>query len=209
MFAEVCAGGVGLHLDDFGTGYSSLSALHRFPVDAIKIDRSFVADIADDVAGNEVIVRSTVAMAHSLGLPVIAEGIESPAQLRRLRALGCEFGQGHLFSPALSAHDTRALLNAGARPSSSRCSPPLSNRAAPRIRAVDDSEVAFDERGLVPCIVQDWRTGEVLTLAYMNAESLRPHPDDGRGPLLQPLPAGAVAQGRHLGQHPGGAGDPL
>jgi EAL domain-containing protein (putative c-di-GMP-specific phosphodiesterase class I) len=106
----VCAGGVGLHLDDFGTGYSSLSALHRFPVDALKIDRSFVAELATDDAGSEVIIRSTVAMAHSLGLPVIAEGIETPAQLRRLRALGCEFGQGHLFSPALGADDLSALL---------------------------------------------------------------------------------------------------
>ena len=60
---------------------------------------------------NEVIIRSTVAMAHSLGLSVIAEGIETPAQLRRLRSLGCEFGQGHLFSPALSAADTAALLD--------------------------------------------------------------------------------------------------
>jgi diguanylate cyclase (GGDEF)-like protein/PAS domain S-box-containing protein len=111
VFTEVCAGGIGLHLDDFGTGYSSLSALHRFPVDALKIDRSFVADLVADEDGNEVIIRSTVAMAHSLGLPVIAEGIETPAQLRRLRALGCEFGQGHLFSPALSAADTAALLD--------------------------------------------------------------------------------------------------
>jgi diguanylate cyclase (GGDEF)-like protein len=109
VFAEVCSTGVGLHLDDFGTGYSSLSALHRFPVEALKIDRSFVADLVAD-EGSEVIVRSTVAMAHSLGLPVIAEGIETPAQLRRLRSLGCEFGQGHLFSPALSAEDTRLLL---------------------------------------------------------------------------------------------------
>jgi diguanylate cyclase (GGDEF)-like protein/PAS domain S-box-containing protein len=110
VFAEVCASGVGLHLDDFGTGYSSLSALHRFPVEALKIDRSFVAALAPDDETNEVIIRSTVAMAHSLGLPVIAEGIETPAQLRRLRSLGCEFGQGHLFSPALSATDTGALL---------------------------------------------------------------------------------------------------
>jgi diguanylate cyclase (GGDEF)-like protein/PAS domain S-box-containing protein len=110
VFAEVCATGVGLHLDDFGTGYSSLSVLHRFPVDALKIDRSFVSDLGLDEEGNEVIIRSTVAMAHSLGLPVIAEGIESPAQLRRLRSLGCEFGQGHLFSPALSAGDSRSLL---------------------------------------------------------------------------------------------------
>jgi diguanylate cyclase (GGDEF)-like protein len=111
VFAEVCAGGIGLHLDDFGTGYSSLSALQRFPVDALKIDRSFVTGLGagDDDAGG-VIVRSTVAMAHSLGLPVIAEGIETPRQLRRLHELGCEFGQGHLFSPALSAADTADLL---------------------------------------------------------------------------------------------------
>ncbi len=112
VFADVCAGGVGLHLDDFGTGYSSLSALHRFPVDALKIDRSFVADLGRDGGDSEVIVRSTVAMAHSLGLPVIAEGIETPEQGRRLRSLGCEFGQGHLFSPAISSRETTRLLRA-------------------------------------------------------------------------------------------------
>jgi diguanylate cyclase (GGDEF)-like protein/PAS domain S-box-containing protein len=110
LFSEVCGTGVGLHLDDFGTGYSSLTALHRFPVDALKIDRSFVATIDDAPDGNDVIVRSTVALAHSLGLPVIAEGIESSDQLQRLRSLGCEYGQGYLFSPALSAEDTRTLL---------------------------------------------------------------------------------------------------
>jgi diguanylate cyclase (GGDEF)-like protein/PAS domain S-box-containing protein len=109
VFSEVCGTGVGLHLDDFGTGYSSLTALHRFPFDALKIDRSFVATISED-DGNDVIVRSTVALAHSLGLPVIAEGIEDLDQLRHLRSLGCEFGQGYLFSPALSATDTRSLL---------------------------------------------------------------------------------------------------
>ncbi len=110
VFSEVCGTGVGLHLDDFGTGYSSLTALHRFPVDALKIDRSFVATIKKAQDGNDVIVRSTVALAHSLGLPVIAEGIECSDQLHRLRSLGCEFGQGYLFSPALSAEDTRSLL---------------------------------------------------------------------------------------------------
>ena len=110
VFSEVCDTGVGLHLDDFGTGYSSLTALHRFPVDALKIDRSFVATISGAEAGNDVIVRSTVALAHSLGLPVIAEGIESREQLRHLRSLGCEFGQGFLFSPALDAQGARSLL---------------------------------------------------------------------------------------------------
>jgi diguanylate cyclase (GGDEF)-like protein/PAS domain S-box-containing protein len=110
VFSQVTDSGVGLHLDDFGTGYSSLAALHRLPVDALKIDRSFVATIDESDASGDVLVRSTVALAHSLGLPVIAEGIESADQLRHLCALGCEFGQGYLFSPALSAQRTRLLL---------------------------------------------------------------------------------------------------
>jgi diguanylate cyclase (GGDEF)-like protein/PAS domain S-box-containing protein len=107
---EVCATGVGLHLDDFGTGYSSLTALHQFPVDALKIDRSFVASIDAEEGGSDVIVRSTIALAHSLGLRVIAEGIEHQGQLQRLRTLGCEYGQGFLFSEPLSAEETVELL---------------------------------------------------------------------------------------------------
>jgi diguanylate cyclase (GGDEF)-like protein/PAS domain S-box-containing protein len=110
VFSQVTDAGVGLHLDDFGTGYSSLTALHRLPVDALKIDRSFVATIDTPEESGDVIVRSTVALAHSLGLPVIAEGIESADQLRHLRSLGCEFGQGYLFSEALNAVDSRSLL---------------------------------------------------------------------------------------------------
>jgi diguanylate cyclase (GGDEF)-like protein/PAS domain S-box-containing protein len=110
ILSEVCASGIELHLDDFGTGYSSLAALHRFPVDALKIDRSFVASIDDEQNGSAAIVRSTVALAHSLGLTVIAEGIENERQLRRLRALGCEYGQGFLFSEPLSGGQTETLL---------------------------------------------------------------------------------------------------
>jgi diguanylate cyclase (GGDEF)-like protein/PAS domain S-box-containing protein len=110
IVGEVCATGVGLHLDDFGTGYSSLSALHQFPVDALKIDRSFVASLNDHSAGSDVIVRSTVALAHSLGLHVIAEGIEHPIQLQRLRTLGCEYGQGFMLAEPGTAEETRTLL---------------------------------------------------------------------------------------------------
>ena len=110
VFSQVTDSGVGLHLDDFGTGYSSLAALHRLPVDALKIDRSFVASMDESETSGDVLVRSTVALAHSLGLPVIAEGIESCDQLRHLSALGCEFGQGYLFSPALNAQRMRELL---------------------------------------------------------------------------------------------------
>jgi diguanylate cyclase (GGDEF)-like protein/PAS domain S-box-containing protein len=109
IIREVCASGVGLHLDDFGTGYSSLAALHQFPVDALKIDRSFVASL-DTGGGSDVIVRSTIALAHSLGLRVIAEGIENKEQLQRLRTLGCEYGQGYLFSPPLAADEAQVLL---------------------------------------------------------------------------------------------------
>jgi EAL domain-containing protein (putative c-di-GMP-specific phosphodiesterase class I) len=111
--SEVCATGVGLHLDDFGTGYSSLAALHRFPVAALKIDRSFVASMSRDGDGSDVIVRSTVALAHSLGLIVIAEGIEDPAQLARLLALGCDYGARR------AAAQMVAEPRLGARPSAS------------------------------------------------------------------------------------------
>jgi diguanylate cyclase (GGDEF)-like protein len=109
---ELCGSGVGLHLDDFGTGYSSLSALHQFPVDALKIDRSFVVSIGAPASDSDVIVRSTIALAHNLDLRVIAEGVETASQLERLRALGCDYGQGFLFSPPLSAPEMARLLGA-------------------------------------------------------------------------------------------------
>src|SRR5205807_1647490 len=93
-----------------GTGYSSLAALHQLPVDAMKIDRSLVSSLTAGGSGGEVIVRSTVALAHSLGLDVIAEGIEDATQLQRLRTLGCEYGQGFLFSKPLSEAATETLL---------------------------------------------------------------------------------------------------
>jgi diguanylate cyclase (GGDEF)-like protein/PAS domain S-box-containing protein len=117
IVAEVCATGASLHLDDFGTGYSRFTALHQFPVDALKIDRSFVASISGGAGNSDVIVRATVALAHSLGLRVIAEGIEDSIQLHRLRTLGCEYGQGYLFSRPLSEQDTQQML-AGWSPSS-------------------------------------------------------------------------------------------
>lgn len=107
ILADLCATGVELHLDDFGTGYSSLTALHQFPVEALKIDRSFVNSIT---TGSDVIVRSTIALAHSLGMQVIAEGIEDELQLRRLRTLGCEYGQGFLFSRPIACEATHTLL---------------------------------------------------------------------------------------------------
>jgi diguanylate cyclase (GGDEF)-like protein/PAS domain S-box-containing protein len=108
IVSEVCASGVGLHLDDFGTGYSSLAALHRLPVDALKIDRSFVASGEED--GSDAIVRAIHALAESLGIDVIAEGIERLDQRDRLVALGCPYGQGFLFSEPISGEQMETLL---------------------------------------------------------------------------------------------------
>jgi len=89
---------LGLHLavDDFGTGFSSLTYLKRFPVEAIKIDRSFVRGLGID-AEDSTIVEAVVNLGHSLNLSVVAEGVETPLQLGRLRELGCDRGQGYLF----------------------------------------------------------------------------------------------------------------
>jgi diguanylate cyclase (GGDEF)-like protein/PAS domain S-box-containing protein len=110
IVSQLCKTGVGLHLDDFGTGHSSLSTLHDYPVDALKIDRTFVTSMNRTTLGSEPIVRSTVALARGLGIGVIAEGIEYGSQLRRLRTLGCERGQGFLFSEPRSRTDTELLL---------------------------------------------------------------------------------------------------
>jgi EAL domain-containing protein (putative c-di-GMP-specific phosphodiesterase class I)/DNA-binding response OmpR family regulator len=93
----------GILMDDFGTGYSSLSYLQHFPVDTLKIDRSFVRWMHIDEQ-SEHIVRSIVGLAHNLGLQVIAEGVEEEVHRTMLRGLKCDFGQGYLFSPPLDAH---------------------------------------------------------------------------------------------------------
>lgn len=91
--AEMKEMGLGLAIDDFGTGYSSLSYLKRYPMDILKIDRSFISGIPSS-KGDATLVEAIVSMARSLGLKVVAEGIESAEQLEFLQRLGCELGQG-------------------------------------------------------------------------------------------------------------------
>lgn len=112
LMDEVAALGVSLSLDDFGTGYSSLSYLKRFPIDTLKIDRSFVTGIPDD--GNDcAIAGAIVSMAQRLGHRVIAEGVETAEQLAFLKSLGCQEMQGYFFSAPVAAEEFTAMLKAG------------------------------------------------------------------------------------------------
>ncbi|MDJ0688768.1 MAG: EAL domain-containing protein [Xenococcaceae cyanobacterium MO_188.B32] len=98
-----------LSIDDFGTGYSSLSYLHRFPVDTLKIDRSFIEQMQSN-QGNSAIVKTIVTLAHILNMDVIAEGIENTSQLAQLKLLKCEHGQGYYFSKPLTKEEAEELI---------------------------------------------------------------------------------------------------
>ncbi len=109
------ARGFSLLIDDFGTGYSSLAALHRYPVDAVKIDRSFVQGLEQERRSGEVI-RTVLGLAREWGLETVAEGVESPEHLLWLRLHGCRYGQGMLFAPAMPSHEVETLLQRSGPP---------------------------------------------------------------------------------------------
>ena len=106
--------GVRLSIDDFGTGYSSLSYLNRFPVDTLKIDRSFVTSM-NEADENLQIVKTIVTLAGNLGMQVVAEGVETEEQLDQLRLLKCQYGQGYLFSKPLDVADADLFILNSAR----------------------------------------------------------------------------------------------
>ncbi len=111
LLIELRNAGIGLQIDDFGTGYSSLGYLHRFPTQALKIDQSFVSKIGRQ-GENAEIAATIISIAHHLGMQVIAEGIEAPYHLRALKNIGCEYGQGFLFSRPVETDQAEKLIAA-------------------------------------------------------------------------------------------------
>lgn len=145
--AALKTAGVLISIDDFGTGYSSLSYLRRFPVDYLKIDRSFISGLGN---GSEdgLIVSSTISLAHSLGLKVVGEGAESAEQVGLLRGLACDAVQGYYFHPPLPASEISALLASGTAcilPHSA--SPPSILRQSARGSALERSEPGLHRTG--------------------------------------------------------------
>jgi diguanylate cyclase (GGDEF)-like protein/PAS domain S-box-containing protein len=116
---------IGLCVDDFGTGYSSLSSLQQFPVNILKIDRSFIRGMGPEGEKDE-IVRAVVGLAHSLHMEVVAEGVETEGQLARLKAMDCDYGQGYLLCHALDAQEIERLLD---RSGPWNCPPPAAGEA--------------------------------------------------------------------------------
>jgi EAL domain-containing protein (putative c-di-GMP-specific phosphodiesterase class I) len=109
MMAQLKAQNIHLSIDDFGTGYSSMSNLRRYPIDTVKIDQSFVRKMCQDEESLE-IVKATLTMARNLKKDVIAEGVETAEQLRILKSLGCQYGQGYFFAKPLEQSASRELL---------------------------------------------------------------------------------------------------
>uniref|UniRef100_A0ACD5H3L9 Bifunctional diguanylate cyclase/phosphodiesterase n=1 Tax=Desertifilum tharense IPPAS B-1220 TaxID=1781255 RepID=A0ACD5H3L9_9CYAN len=111
LLEQLRAQTIHLCIDDFGTGYSSLSYLQRFPINMLKVDKSFVTNLGVDEESSE-IVRAIISLGNNLGMYVTAEGVETEEQLVQLWALHCDYGQGYLFSKPLKSEDARALLEA-------------------------------------------------------------------------------------------------
>ena len=109
MLSELRELGVQVQIDDFGTGYSALSYLHTLPIDTLKIDRTFISRLGINGSGSD-IVQTILALAHNMGMKVVAEGVETDDQLSKLTAMDCEYVQGFLFSKPVDSEEAGTLL---------------------------------------------------------------------------------------------------
>jgi EAL domain-containing protein (putative c-di-GMP-specific phosphodiesterase class I) len=114
MFEQLRSRGIQLCIDDFGTGYSSLSYLHRFPIDTLKIDRSFISNLDEEGSSLE-LIETIVALSRILGLEAVAEGVETAEQLETVRRLGSSFAQGYGISVPLPADGAEQFIRDGRR----------------------------------------------------------------------------------------------
>ncbi|HTT86240.1 MAG TPA: phosphodiesterase, partial [Acidimicrobiales bacterium] len=166
--------GVRCSIDDFGTGYSALNYLAEMPIDAIKIDSSFVQKIGAESSGGAPIVGAVIALAHSLGLIVVAEGVETDAQLRFLEAHGCDQVQGFRFSPPVPAEEIAELLRAPAGLFTASSRPrdedvaPLSGISSARLKTLLES-IMLDRRW--PTELDTEAIEQVLTALHADAEA--------------------------------------
>jgi diguanylate cyclase (GGDEF)-like protein/PAS domain S-box-containing protein len=157
---ELKALGVRIAIDDFGMGYSSLGRLRRLPVDTLKIDRSFVDGLGRDDEDDE-IVRAVVGLAKSLRLAVVVEGVEDTVQLARATLLGCDAGQGFLWSRAVPAEETTALAATAVR-----FHPPIADHRHDAVLHGDDAELLD---ALVPYVAEGLRQGEGVVVVATEA----------------------------------------
>ena len=144
VLERLAATGLQLSIDDYGTGYSSLSYIMRLPVSELKIDRSFVSNMTES-RDLTTIVRSTIELGHSLGLKVVAEGVEDPEGFAQLRALGCDSAQGYYMSPPLPAQDFRRWL-AGSLPQPTTSACPVDANTSAHDESRDDVALSAKSR---------------------------------------------------------------
>ena len=194
--------GVGCSIDDFGTGYSGLRYLATMPIDSLKIDRSFIGSISGETDESP-IVEAVIALAHSLRMTVVAEGVETDRQARFLRAHGCEQMQGYLFSPPVPAHEIESLLlvrdddiaAAVAVPSARRMVSPRPEVAQLLRAAAENEDLAGVDERLVADVLAALAAGEtvVATASPLRSASVRLAAGTFAG--LLPLGGGMAAAG--------------